>query len=452
MQRRPSGWRVPPRWSLSCIGSLPAAGVPATFSAICNNLNCLGYNFGCAASQMLLHSSCSTNHFNGCFPSQPLSFGGLVRLIRPLNVARLLAVLFAVGVAFPSAPAEAAAQKKKPAVRRAAYNPATSQVRKARLARARMAARAREHARFRALQEAMTPRYKTDASGALVPDVRAAAAIIFNPETGQVLWEENAQDKRSIASITKVMTAVVFLEDNPDLSQEVTVERSDVYAASTTYLRANDRITPRQPAAPHADRVRQRRGPRARARLARRDASFVERMNEKALELGLESTSFADPSGLNPANVSSAYDLSRLISFAAADERIAPDHADARPTRSRPTAARSSIHSTNHLVRERRRRRDGRQDRLHHQGRLLPGDAAAPAAEPASRSRSSCSARARTTAASGRRATCSTGSPTRRPTSLRRTRRRIRTEWKLAPNRRVRTTNRPSAHADGLYL
>ena len=76
-----------------------------------------------------------------------------------------------------------------------------------------------------------------------MPDIRAAAAIIFNPETGQVLWEENAQYKRSIASITKVMTAVVFLEDNPDLSQEITIERSDVYAASTTYLRANDRIT-----------------------------------------------------------------------------------------------------------------------------------------------------------------------------------------------------------------
>ena len=96
---------------------------------------------------------------------------------------------------------------------------------------------------MRQLQDAMTPRYKTDVNGDLVPDVRAAAAIIFNPVTGQVLWEENAQDKRSIASITKVMTAVVFLEDNPDLSEVVTVERSDVYAASTTYLRANERIT-----------------------------------------------------------------------------------------------------------------------------------------------------------------------------------------------------------------
>ena len=53
-------------------------------------------------------------------------------------------------------------------------------------------------------------------------------------------------------------------------------------------------------------------------------AAFIERMNEKALELGLESTSFVDPSGLNPDNVSSAYDLSRLISFAASDDRISP--------------------------------------------------------------------------------------------------------------------------------
>ena len=66
------------------------------------------------------------------------------------------------------------------------------------------------------------PRYKVDASGDLVPDLRAAAAIIYNPETNEVLWEENSQDQRSIASITKVMTATVFLENNPDLTQPVT--------------------------------------------------------------------------------------------------------------------------------------------------------------------------------------------------------------------------------------
>ena len=59
------------------------------------------------------------------------------------------------------------------------------------------------------------PRYKMDASGDLVPDLRAAAAIIYDPETNQVLWEENSQSQRSIASITKMMTAVVFMERQP---------------------------------------------------------------------------------------------------------------------------------------------------------------------------------------------------------------------------------------------
>jgi D-alanyl-D-alanine endopeptidase (penicillin-binding protein 7) len=174
-----------------------------------------------------------------------------------------------------------------------------------------------------ALREAMTPRFRTDETGSLVPDLRAAAAIAFNPETGEVIWQENGQVKRPIASITKVMTALVFVEDNPDLSEVVTIERSDVYAASTTYLRANERVSlsnllhlaliPSDNAAA-----------RALARVSHGGtASFIERMNEKAIELGLESTSFADPSGLNAANVSSAYDLSRLISYASADERIA---------------------------------------------------------------------------------------------------------------------------------
>ncbi len=263
-------------------------------------------------------------------------------LTRPLLAIRLFAVLLGIVVCLPvpasatqkttaRKTAQTAAKKPvaKPAVRKATrkptYSKSSSAARKARLARARAAARAREAARVQAaLKIAMTPRFKTDANGSLVPDVRAAAAIIFDPQSGQILWEENGQAKRSIASITKVMTAVVFLEDNPDLSREITIERSDVYAASTTYLRANERIT--------LDNVlhltliaSDNAAARALARVSHGGtAAFIERMNEKALELGLESTTFADPSGLNPANISSAYDLSRLISYAATDELIAP--------------------------------------------------------------------------------------------------------------------------------
>jgi len=175
----------------------------------------------------------------------------------------------------------------------------------------------------REMTESILPRYKVDASGDLVPDVRAAAAIIYDPETNQILWEENSQSQRSIASITKMMTATVFFENNPDLTQPVTVAKSDVFHASTTHLRANDHVT--------VDDLlhllliaSDNAAARALARVSPYGSEgFVGRMNEKAAELGLESTRYADPSGLLSENVSSAYDMARLITHLSGDERIA---------------------------------------------------------------------------------------------------------------------------------
>jgi serine-type D-Ala-D-Ala endopeptidase (penicillin-binding protein 7) len=290
-----------------------------------------------------------------------------VRVIRPMNLARLCARTVAIvatsGLAFLLAtPGQAIAQAAKPAttaktVKKTTYSASSSSARKARLARARAAARVREQARLRAvraIQEAMTPRFKLDAAtGATVPDVRAAAAVIFDPLSGQVLWGENARDQRSIASITKVMTAVVFLEDQPDLTQVVTVERGDVYAASTTYLRANERLTLDNLL--HLTLIASdNAAARALARLSHGGtASFVERMNTKAAELGLETTSFTDPSGLRAENVSSAYDLSKLITYAATDDRISPivapimQMAEYKVATSRRTV---TIRNTNRLV------------------------------------------------------------------------------------------------------
>jgi D-alanyl-D-alanine endopeptidase (penicillin-binding protein 7) len=211
------------------------------------------------------------------------------------------------------------------------------------------AAIARAVATAREMADTVTPRYKVDASGDLVPDLRAAAAIIYNPETNQVLWEENSQDQRSIASITKVMTATVFLENNPDLTQSVTVARSDVYQASTTKLRLNDKLT--------ADDLlhllliaSDNAAARALARVSPYGSiGFIRRMNEKAAELGLESTHYADPSGLLSDNVSSAYDMARLITHASSDERIS---SIMRTPEYTVHAARRDIvfHSTNHLL------------------------------------------------------------------------------------------------------
>jgi D-alanyl-D-alanine endopeptidase (penicillin-binding protein 7) len=262
----------------------------------------------------------------------------------------VLAGLVTVGVspsdAAPAARAKTTRSAKAAAARRATvYSAERSQSRKVKLARARALATAREMA------DTVLPRYKVDASGGLVPDVRAAAAIIYDPDTNEILWEENAQTQRSIASITKVMTATVFLENNPDLSQPVTITRSDVFQASTTHLHANDKVT--------ADDLlhllliaSDNAAARALARVSPQGSDgFIRRMNEKASELGLETTHYADPSGLLSENVSSAYDMARLITHASQDERISSVMRTNEYTVYLGGKRPVTFHSTNHLLR-----------------------------------------------------------------------------------------------------
>jgi D-alanyl-D-alanine endopeptidase (penicillin-binding protein 7) len=242
---------------------------------------------------------------------------------------------------------QVAAKKSAAAARTRATGAARARARVARI----RAARANS---ARALAEASTPRYRTDASGNVVPDIRAAAAIIYDPATGKVLWEENSQDERSIASITKVMTAIVFLESATDLNQEVVITRADTLRASTTYLKTNDKIR-------LADLLHllllpsDNAAARALARISPLGYdAFIARMNQKAEDLGLDHTAYVDPSGLFADNISSAYDMARLIAFAGEDDRIGPimrtPEYSFRTTG--PRAGRIiTVHSTNQILR-----------------------------------------------------------------------------------------------------
>lgn len=272
----------------------------------------------------------------------------MIRSFRNVSTMCLLTALTVVGLATAPAPALAAPAKKltlKKTPRKPAARSATSaRSRRARVARARAALAARQ------LKEAQQPQFKLDALGSLVPDIRAAAGIIYDPLSGEVLWESNSQNVRSIASITKAMTATVFLENAPDLTREVVIERPDVFRASTTYLHAGDHIT--------TDNLlhllliaSDNAAARALARVSPQGtAGFIERMNQKAEELGLDHTYYEDPSGLLAANVSSAYDMARLISYVAKDERISSIMK--KPTYSVPMGRREiNIRSTNQLVR-----------------------------------------------------------------------------------------------------
>ena len=155
-----------------------------------------------------------------------------------------------------------------------------------------------------------------DAAGLPVPRLRAAAAVVYDPASHEILWESNSSSRRPIASITKVMTALVFLERQPDLDADVVVSRRDVRLASTTYLRRGERLSLYDLlhlALVASDNV----AARVLARVSPWGTrGFVEQMNAKAAEMGLRGTTFTDPSGLDSGNVSTAYDVSRLIAQA----------------------------------------------------------------------------------------------------------------------------------------
>ena len=133
-----------------------------------------------------------------------------MRLMRPLLVVRFLTALLGVAVCLPAASADAATRKSSAAHRtstakkKPAYSAAASNSRKSRLAHARAAVRAREQARLRslqALQEAMTPRYKTDATGAAYTGASLSGpfgpymqTVPTNPLAAGQAWQSTVTD------------------------------------------------------------------------------------------------------------------------------------------------------------------------------------------------------------------------------------------------------------------
>lgn len=157
------------------------------------------------------------------------------------------------------------------------------------------------------------------------PRVRAQALIILDPITGETLWGRNFREPRPIASITKVMTVLTFLEQahGLDLSRDVVISRQDTLRASTTYLRSGERVTVRDLlhlALVASDNA----AARALARVSGLGTKrFVAEMNRGAADFGLQQTRFVDPSGLHEGNLSSAYDVSRLILLASERTEVA---------------------------------------------------------------------------------------------------------------------------------
>jgi len=148
--------------------------------------------------------------------------------------------------------------------------------------------------------------------------VQSAAALVLDQSTGTILFEKNAGAVLPIASITKLMTAMVTLDSRPNLTEMLTISEDDVDTLKGTRSRLR--------VGTHLNREEMLRlalmssENRAASSLAGnypggREA-FVAAMNRKANELGLQDTQFSDPTGLTAANVSSARDLVKLVGIA----------------------------------------------------------------------------------------------------------------------------------------
>ena len=144
----------------------------------------------------------------------------------------------------------------------------------------------------------------------------AVSAVLLEGESGRVLYAQNADEERLIASITKIMTAVVALEHG-DVNAPYTVTAEDMAEGSSMYLTPGEELTLEELlyglmlvsgndaalAVAHC--------------VAGDEASFVELMNETAARLGMTHTSFANPNGLDAeGHYSSAADMAKLAAYA----------------------------------------------------------------------------------------------------------------------------------------
>lgn len=148
--------------------------------------------------------------------------------------------------------------------------------------------------------------------------VASASALVLDQASGSVLYEKNAQAVLPIASITKLMTAMVVLDAKPSLEEIITVseEDVDVLKGTRSRLRVGTRLS-REEMLRLALMSSENRAASALSRHypGGRDA-FIAAMNQKAAALGMTESRFEDPTGLTAANVASAHDLVKMVDAA----------------------------------------------------------------------------------------------------------------------------------------
>jgi D-alanyl-D-alanine endopeptidase (penicillin-binding protein 7) len=149
------------------------------------------------------------------------------------------------------------------------------------------------------------------------PDLRSASAIVIDSE-GREIYSKDADTVRPIASITKLMTAMVIIDSGLDLEEKVTITKDDRDLIQLTGSRLGYGATlSREDMIMLAVMSSENRAATVLGRTYPGGMSrFIEAMNAKAALLGMSNTRFADPAGLHVENQSTARDLMKMVNAA----------------------------------------------------------------------------------------------------------------------------------------
>ncbi len=155
--------------------------------------------------------------------------------------------------------------------------------------------------------------------------IHASCAVLMDAESGRVLFEQDIHRPRLIASTTKLLTALVAVEEAEDLDEMVSIKGEWLGSeGSSIYLKAGEEISLRGLLYGLLLQSGNDAAMAIACHTAGSEADFVARMNEKAAQLGMDGSSFANPSGLNDDDhYSTAYDMALLARACLENETVA---------------------------------------------------------------------------------------------------------------------------------
>jgi D-alanyl-D-alanine endopeptidase (penicillin-binding protein 7) len=155
-----------------------------------------------------------------------------------------------------------------------------------------------------------------------IPRLHVKAAYVVDATNNRVLFTKNPERVLPIASLTKLVTAMVFLETDPDWDRVIEMLPEDIRNSSKTRIRAREEITVRD-----LFHMSLMSSDNAATKALVRTCGvpyidFIARMNGLADSLGLAGTHFVEPTGLSERNVSTAQDMAKILNHATNSEVI----------------------------------------------------------------------------------------------------------------------------------